>query len=110
MCRKLGDPTLPLSDTSPIHVSETHPKPTLSSSTAVRVKVVASSLNFATGLVIQGKYQERPALPYVPGEDFSGIVLEVGEKVKHLKVGDRVCGAVELGAYAEELVDEASKM
>lgn len=110
VCRKLGDPTLPFSDTSPIYVDEEHPKPKLSSPTSVLVKVAASSVNFATGLQIEGKYQEKPALPYVPGEDFSGTVLEVGDGVTKVKVGDAVCGVASGGAYAEELVVDASNV
>jgi len=110
VCRKLGDPTLPLSDTSPIYVDEQHPKPKLSSPTSVLVKIVASSVNFATGLQIEGKYQEKPALPYVPGEDFSGTVLAVGDRVTKVKPGDAVCGVAEGGAYAEELLVDASRV
>lgn len=109
VCRKQGDPTLPPSDTSPLFVDDHHPKPTLTSATSVLVRVVASSVNFATGLQVEGKYQEKAALPYVPGEDFSGRVLAVGEGVRgKLQVGDAVCGVAEAGAFAEELVVDAS--
>lgn len=110
VCRKLGDPTQPISDTSPIYVAQDYSCPELSSPTSVRVKVLASSVNFATGLTIEGKYQERPPLPYVPGEDFTGTVLEVGDRVSRFKVGDAVCGVVNGGAYAEELVADESKL
>jgi NADPH2:quinone reductase len=108
VCRKLGDPTLPMSETSPIYVEENHPKPKLSSPTSMLVKVAASSVNFATGLQVEGKYQEKATLPYVPGEDFSGTVLAVGDRVTKVKPGDAVCGVVIGGAYAEELVVDAS--
>jgi NADPH2:quinone reductase len=110
VCRKLGDPTQPFSDTSPIYVAQDYSRPELSSPTCVRVKVLASSVNFATGLTIEGKYQERPPLPYVPGEDFTGTVLEVGDRVSRFKAGDAVCGVVSTGAYAEELVADESKV
>lgn len=109
VCRKLGDPTLPMSETSPLYVDEAHPKPSVSSPASVVVRVVASSVNFATGLQVEGKYQEKPPLPYVPGEDFSGRVVAVGDKVARVKVGDAVCGVATGGAFAEELVvDESS--
>ncbi|KAG0575748.1 hypothetical protein KC19_5G027800 [Ceratodon purpureus] len=110
VCRKLGDPTLPMSDTSPIYIDEKHPKPKISTPTSVIVRVVASSVNFATGLQIQGKYQEKTALPYVPGEDFSGTVLAVGDRVTTVKPGDAVCGVAVGGAYAEELMVDASDL
>ena len=110
VCRKLGDPTLPLSDTSPIYVDESYPKPKISSPTSVLVKVIASSVNFATGLQIEGKYQEKPPLPYVPGEDFSGTVVAVGDRVTKVKPGDAVCGVALSGAYAQEVVVDASSV
>lgn len=110
VCRKLGDPTQPLSENSPIFVDEQHPKPKLTSPTSVLVKVVASSVNFATGLQIEGKYQEKAKLPYVPGEDFSGTVLAVGDRVTEVKPGDAVCGVAVGGAFAEEMVIDASSV
>jgi NADPH:quinone reductase-like Zn-dependent oxidoreductase len=110
VCRKLGDPTQPLSENSPIYVDEQHPKPKLTSPTSVLVKVVASSVNFATGLQIEGKYQEQAKLPYVPGEDFSGTVLAVGDRVTKVKPGDAVCGVALGGAFAEEMLIDASSV
>ncbi|KAK8994375.1 hypothetical protein V6N11_045467 [Hibiscus sabdariffa] len=52
---------------SPIEVTRNHPIPELDSPTAVRVKVKASSLNFATYLKIHGKYKEKFPLPFIPG-------------------------------------------
>ncbi|KAJ7529235.1 hypothetical protein O6H91_15G040700 [Diphasiastrum complanatum] len=108
VCRKLGDPTLPLSHDSPLYIDPAYPRPKLSSPTHVRVRVKAVSVNYATPLQIEGKYQERPPLPFVPTGDFSGTVVEVGAQVKGLKVGDNVCGMAAQGAYADELVIEQS--
>ncbi|WVZ19358.1 hypothetical protein V8G54_006680 [Vigna mungo] len=75
LCRKLGDPTVSLEDNdSPIVLSKNHPIPQLDSPTAVRVRIKATSLNFANYLQILGKYQEKPSLPFIPGSDFSGYV------------------------------------
>ena len=59
----------------------------------IRVKVEAASLNFPDLLVVEGKYQFRPELPFVPGSEFAGIVEAVGEGVSHLKPGDPVACA-----------------
>ena len=41
---------------------------------------------------LQGQYQEKPKLPFVPGNECSGTVVEVGRDVRTLKVGDKVGG------------------
>jgi NADPH:quinone reductase len=56
----------------------------------VRIAVHAASLNFPDLLTVQGKYQIKPPLPFVPGSEFSGVVEAVGDGVKHVKAGDRV--------------------
>ena len=70
----------------------------------VVVSVKACGINFPDTLIIQGKYQVRPKLPFTPGSDIAGIVKEVGEGVVHLKKGDEVFGFVAYGALAEEVV------
>ena len=42
-------------------------------------------------LHLQGLYQDKPPLPFIPGSEVSGIVTEVGAKVKSVKQGDHVC-------------------
>lgn len=73
----------------------------------VRMRVKACSLNFPDTLIIQGLYQFKPDLPFTPGSDISGVVLEVGSGVKHLKVGDEVFGFTMTGGFAEEAIVEA---
>jgi sacsin len=46
-------------------------------------------------------------LPFVPGNECSGVVIEVGRDVLSLKIGDRVCAVVQNGAFAEEVVAQA---
>lgn len=106
VCRELGDPTLPISDSSPLRLSNDHPIPELSSTTSVRVRVRATSLNYANYLQILGKYQEKPPLPFIPGSDYSGIVESVGSGVRKFKVGDRVCSFAPLGSFAAFIVAE----
>nr|XP_023893109.1 quinone oxidoreductase-like protein 2 [Quercus suber] len=86
--RKLGDPTTRDWESSPIVLSKEEAIPAFESPTAVRVRVKATSLNYANYLQIQGKYQEKPPLPFIPGSDYSGVVDAVGPKVSQFKVGD----------------------
>lgn len=74
----------------------------------LRVRVVAAALNRADLIQIQGHYPAPPGVPAdVPGLEYAGEVLEVGPRVQHFKVGDRVMGLVGGGAFAEELVTHA---
>jgi NADPH:quinone reductase len=70
----------------------------------VRVKVVAAGVSFATTLVIAGKYQRKPPLPFAPGTEISGVVIEADPACKRLKVGDEVVGVLDWGGLAEEAV------
>ena len=70
----------------------------------VIVAVSACSLNFPDTLIVQGKYQFRPPLPFTPGSDIAGVIKSVGSKVKHLSVGQEVMGFVPYGGFAEEVV------
>ncbi|KAJ6762217.1 QUINONE OXIDOREDUCTASE-LIKE PROTEIN 2 [Salix koriyanagi] len=116
VCKKLGDPTALKSsiseadNDSPIILSKTQPIPQLTTPTSVRVRVKATSLNYANYLQILGKYQEKPPLPFIPGSDYSGIVDAVGPGVSLLKVGDRVCSFATLGSFAEFLVAEQDEL
>ena len=74
----------------------------------VRVKVLATGVNFPDGLLVQGLYQARPDRPFVPGVEFSGEVEELGEGVKHLKVGQRLmCSSRTYGGFAEKAIVNA---
>lgn len=74
----------------------------------VRIAVKAASINFADTLVIQGKYQEKPPFPFVPGFECAGVVAEVGVSVTHVKPGDRVMALAPKGAFATETVTDAA--
>src|SRR5690606_38358267 len=70
----------------------------------VKVRVKAAGLNFPDTLIIEGKYQLKPKMPFSPGGEMAGVVAEVGEKVTRFKPGDRVAGLTGYGAFAEEIV------
>jgi NADPH2:quinone reductase len=74
----------------------------------VRVRVAAAGLNFADTLMIAGQYQVKPALPFVPGLELAGTVLDVGPDVTHVKPGDRIMAAVEHGGFAEQAMVRAA--
>jgi NADPH:quinone reductase len=76
----------------------------------VVVSVKACGVNFPDVLIIQGKYQFKPAMPFSPGSEVSGIVKEVGEGVGIVKPGDRVIAFTGWGGFAEEVVTEAAKL
>lgn len=70
----------------------------------VKIRVKAAGLNFPDTLIIEGKYQIKPSMPFSPGGEMAGEVLEVGEKVTRFKKGDRVMGLTGFGAFSEEIV------
>lgn len=74
----------------------------------VIIDVKAAGLNYPDTLIIQGKYQFQPELPFSPGGEVSGVVKSVGEGVAHLKVGDRVMAGTSWGGFAEEARSLAS--
>ncbi|THG17394.1 hypothetical protein TEA_011899 [Camellia sinensis var. sinensis] len=112
ICEKLGDPTLPPSSTqdSPLTLSTSHPIPKLNSPTSVRVRVKATSLNFANYLQILGKYQEKPPLPFIPGSDYSGVVESIGPNVSKFRIGDPVCSLAALGSFAQFIVADETDL
>jgi NADPH2:quinone reductase len=73
------------------------------------VQVAAAALNFLDTLMMAGRYQERPPLPFTPGVELSGIVDAVGAGVE-LPFGARVCGLVSYGAFAEYAVVDAADL
>jgi NADPH:quinone reductase len=66
----------------------------------VRISIRAASLNFPDLLVVEGKYQIKPALPFVPGAEFSGVVDALGEGVTQLAPGQAVMTVAVTGGFA----------
>lgn len=77
---------------------------------AVRIDVHAAGVNFADLLLVAGQYQEKPALPFIPGAEAAGLIKEVGPGVSGLKAGDRVMALTGLGAFAQEAVVDAPRV
>ena len=74
----------------------------------VLVDVHASAVSFMDTLMVSGKYQMRPTLPFVPGSDAAGTVSALGAGVTGLQIGDRVACGHWFGSYAEQMVATAS--
>ena len=74
----------------------------------VRIAIRAASLNFPDLLIVQNKYQMKPALPFVPGSEYAGIVEAVGSGVTHLKVGDAVAAFGGTGGFATHAIAKAA--
>ena len=70
----------------------------------VRLAMHHVGIGFALKLFVSGKYQRKPPLPFTPCTEGSGVVVEVGEGVTGLRVGQRVAAALDWGALAQEAV------
>lgn len=78
----------------------------------VRVRTAVAGINFPDSLIISGKYQLKPTMPFVPGFEFSGDIIELGAKVSGLTLGQRVMGMTSQGhgAFAQEVSARASEV
>jgi NADPH2:quinone reductase len=76
----------------------------------VRVAIHASGVNFPDTLIIQGKYQFKPEMPFAPGHEVAGDIVEVGEGVTQFKKGDRVIAMIGHGGYADEVVTDVGSL
>jgi NADPH:quinone reductase len=95
ICRELGPPEALRLETiarAPLQGGE------------VRVAVQAAGLNFPDLLMIEGKYQLKPDLPFVPGMEAAGEVTEVAAGAEGVRQGDRVNVKLRYGAFADEVV------
>ena len=74
----------------------------------VLVAIKAASLNFPDLLIVQNKYQFKPALPFIPGSEYAGVVEAVGEGVRHLQPGQRVACLSGSGGFATHAIAPAA--
>lgn len=73
----------------------------------LRVQIAAAGVNFPDVLITQGGYQYRPSLPFIPGMEAAGVVIDIGAGVTGFRVGDRVIAAARTGAFATETIVKA---
>ena len=69
----------------------------------VLVEVAAASVNYPDVLLVRNEYQISVAPPFTPGSDFAGTIRALGTGVDGWTVGERVCGTVFVGAFAEQV-------
>jgi NADPH2:quinone reductase len=102
ICRKLGAPDdLVLEDMAPLVLAPGH----------VRIAIHAAGVNFVDLLMIAGRYQYKPPLPFVPGLEAAGTIVEIaGASGARIAVGDKVMVQLRQGAYAEEAVVGAEQV
>ncbi len=74
------------------------------------VRIAAAALNFFDTLIIAGKYQYKPEMPFSPAAEFAGTVERVGDGVRGLKAGDRVLAYAGYGAARERIAVSAAKL
>jgi len=70
----------------------------------ILISVKVAGVNFPDILIVQGKYQFKPELPFSPGGEVSGIVKKIGKNVKGFKVGDKVFAGSTWGGFSEEAI------
>src|SRR5215472_4166089 len=101
LCTRLGGPDdLELADL---------PDPAAGPGEAV-VRVEAAALNFFDTLIIAGRYQTKPALPFSPAAEFAGTVEAVGDGVTAVAPGDGVVGYMGYGAARERVAVPADRL
>ena len=76
----------------------------------VRVVLRAAGINFPDILMVAGEYQLKPELPFTPGMEAAGDVVELGDGASGVAVGDRVIAKMRHGAYADEAVVTPSQL
>jgi NADPH2:quinone reductase len=76
----------------------------------VVISVKACGVNFPDTLIIEGKYQFKPELPFSPGGEIAGVIKELGEGVTGYQKGDKVIAFTGWGGFAEEVVTDAARL
>jgi NADPH2:quinone reductase len=74
----------------------------------VLIGIKAASLNFPDLLIVQNKYQMKPALPFVPGSEYAGVIEAVGDGVRHLQIGQPVACLSGTGGFATQTIAPAA--
>jgi NADPH2:quinone reductase len=101
MCRRHGPPEV-------VRVETVPPLPLADGQ--VRIRVAAAAVNFPDVLLVAGDYQVSVPAPFVPGSELAGTIVAVGDGVTGLEVGDHVVRTGLYGAFAEEVVADATSV
>jgi NADPH:quinone reductase len=75
----------------------------------VLIEIKAASLNFPDLLIVQNKYQFKPPLPFVPGSEYAGVIVAVGEGVTQLKPGQNVACLTGTGGFGTHAIAPAAR-
>jgi NADPH:quinone reductase len=101
VCREFADPDqLVVEEVEPLEPREG----------TVVVDVAAAGVNYVDGLLVQGRYQIKPPLPFTPGTEVAGTIAAVGEGVSGWSVGDRVLVTTNAGGFSEQVVVRSSSL
>ena len=101
VCRELGPPAA-------LRLESFERKPLAAGE--VRVAVHAAGINFPDILMCAGEYQLKPELPFIPGVEAAGDVIEIADGVAGVALGDRVIAKLRFGGYADEVVVAAQQL
>ena len=94
-CVELGGPEkLVVNDIADPEIAEDH----------IIIEVKSASVNFPDVLMIQGLYQFQPPLPFIPGGESAGVVIEIGDGVEGFNIGDKVFAATGVGGICEKIL------
>lgn len=67
----------------------------------VLIRVSAAAVSYSLSLLIAGRYQRKPVLPFIPGNTVAGTVIALGKRTSGIRLGERVLASLEFGALAE---------
>lgn len=101
LCRHYGDPAV-------VRLEDV-PAPSLVPA-HVRVRVHAAAVNFPDVLLVADEYQLSAPVPFIPGSEFTGVVVDLADDTAGPAVGARVLGSCLHGAFAEEVVVPAASL
>ena len=90
------------------HVAVEERPPPVPGPGQVVVDVEAAGVNYVDGLLCQGRYQMKPAVPFYPGGEIAGVVRSIGPGVEGVASGDRVMALTGFGAFAEQVAVAAA--
>ena len=94
-CVELGGPEkLVVNDVADPDIAEDH----------IIIEVKSASVNFPDVLMIQGLYQFQPPLPFIPGGETAGVIIEIGDGVEGFNIGDKVFAATGVGGICEKIL------